>query len=1239
MGHEIHPASSPAHRRLQSPSSPFSAPRRAALSTREEPDLSWRALVYRHQFLLLMLGVLLFLCTVYLYFAITLGTGNSCAGLTGVQKEICSLSSKDKTRRVGARALLTDLNAGELWRKELNLGLCTDAEGADGFSCKKLKTGTQASLEANSGLFDLVFLELHSSRNDHKCAVGISKLVRKGGVLVASIDISEFMQKLNWSFVGRLSSKTVTRARSGGLLNNTRICLLRQETVMIETIASLRRPVRLEFLLEVLNSFFCLCFLSGTRLHCQSELAANIISKMLTLIDPVMAIPEQQTKGGRCPDRRTYPIDTFKVSIARYQPALLDSLLIYILIIYLIPEMRFSTLLASKSMDGCDGPESNTAIAIPPYDLDDPGLVTADSGVLVVDSRPEKGIVFGIYLVGTKAYQIFCVLFQAMDLAARTNGQPSTVGPALFYCDRSIERSLSVRPDAARNRSVSSGTSDAFDSSSGSAAASIARFRLHSSVSSQDFLRQKEERQCSLSSEEGMGCAASKVSKAEDVSRCRARRRLMKQTVASRHHFAATHAAYIQAMKNVGAAFRQFGETELRDAQAAAAERTKSSSLQSPDRPLPPPPPPVFLQDSPRMEFLSPPASPIKTEDHESEEAKDQERRQRKREQEQHQSRFQKLEQEHEGFYYHRGGDDDKDDKGAYYFTAPPPPPVPSSTAPPPPSPPRDSAWEFLDPFRPQEHPVLLHDQRTSKKVENPSVIGSSKRDLAIILLPSGGIGRKDLLDVVKEVDELFLRAYECGKDVSKLLEARKVHYHSNFVDSRGYESHSKRVLQAISLGHRGSSKTPLKVVASEDHLSSPEDSGKAGSHAGTLDSLLAWEKKLYEEVKNTEVIRAEYRKKCSPKLQEEMSDTTRSMIKTLSTKIQVSLQGVDTAISAINKLKEDELHTQLVQLIEGLMNMWNELYDCHQRQHKIASDMKSLDHWGTVEPTTNIHRVATSQLELALGAWLAGFNKLISAQRDYLHNLTGWLRLSNMQLELESARETPGSKKKQATARPAWLASMLQLCLDWSLALDRLPDKVASESIKSFEAVVHKLVDLQNEEVKHRKKLDAVSKEFDKKMARLSASTKHRKASREEQQQQATDTRKEKDPDKEKAAAENDPPGSAEATNEDSNLVESIPSILRAAANRGSGKSRRRGSPEERMRQAVNSIQAKLEEEKERVAKVVFDTRATTINSLHTGLPSIFQAVAGFGRISLHAYQSLYCQAHNGALLRITQA
>ncbi|EFJ09270.1 hypothetical protein SELMODRAFT_428168 [Selaginella moellendorffii] len=734
-----------------------------------------------------------------------------------------------------------------------------------------------------------------------------------------------------------------------------------------------------------------------------------------------------------------------------------------------------------------------------------------------------------------------------------------------------------------------------------------------------------------------MGCAASKVSKAEDVSRCRARRRLMKQTVASRHHFAATHAAYIQAMKNVGAAFRQFGETELRDAQAAAAERTKSSSLQSPDRPLPPPPPPVFLQDSPRMEFLSPPASPIKTEDHESEEAKDQERRQRKREQEQQQSRFQKLEQEHEGFYYHRG--DDKDDKGAYYFTAPPPPPVPSSTAPPPPSPPRDSAWEFLDPFRPQEHPVLLHDQRTSKKVENPSVIGSSKRDLAIILLPSGGIGRKDLLDVVKEVDELFLRAYECGKDVSKLLEARKVHYHSNFVDSRGHESHSKRVLQAISLGHRGSSKTPLKVVASEDHLSSPEDSGKAGSHAGTLDSLLAWEKKLYEEVKNTEVIRAEYRKKCSPKLQEEMSDATRSMIKTLSTKIQVSLQGVDTAISAINKLKEDELHTQLVQLIEGLMNMWNELYDCHQRQHKIASDMKSLDHWGTVEPTTNIHRLATSQLELALGAWLAGFNKLISAQRDYLHNLTGWLRLSNMQLELESARETPGSKKKQATARPAWLASMLQLCLDWSLALDRLPDKVASESIKSFEAVVHKLVDLQNEEVKHRKKLDAVSKEFDKKMARLSASTKHRKASREEQQQQATDTRKEKDPDKEKAAAENDPPGSAEATNEDSNLVESIPSILRAAANRGSGKSRRRGSPEERMRQAVNSIQAKLEEEKERVAKVVFDTRATTINSLHTGLPSIFQAVAGFGRISLHAYQSLYCQAHNGALLRITQA
>ncbi|XP_030546907.1 uncharacterized protein LOC115752725 [Rhodamnia argentea] len=53
---------------------------------------SWSTLAQRHRFLLTALALLTFLCTVYLYFAITLGAAaaaGSCSGLTGTKKALC----------------------------------------------------------------------------------------------------------------------------------------------------------------------------------------------------------------------------------------------------------------------------------------------------------------------------------------------------------------------------------------------------------------------------------------------------------------------------------------------------------------------------------------------------------------------------------------------------------------------------------------------------------------------------------------------------------------------------------------------------------------------------------------------------------------------------------------------------------------------------------------------------------------------------------------------------------------------------------------------------------------------------------------------------------------------------------------------------------------------------------------------------------------------------------------------
>ncbi|KAE9591806.1 hypothetical protein Lalb_Chr20g0122601 [Lupinus albus] len=52
---------------------------------------SWSTLVDRHRYLLTALVLLVVLCTVYLYFAVTLGPNGSCDGMNGAQKASCHM--------------------------------------------------------------------------------------------------------------------------------------------------------------------------------------------------------------------------------------------------------------------------------------------------------------------------------------------------------------------------------------------------------------------------------------------------------------------------------------------------------------------------------------------------------------------------------------------------------------------------------------------------------------------------------------------------------------------------------------------------------------------------------------------------------------------------------------------------------------------------------------------------------------------------------------------------------------------------------------------------------------------------------------------------------------------------------------------------------------------------------------------------------------------------------------------
>ncbi|KAB2620349.1 hypothetical protein D8674_041723 [Pyrus ussuriensis x Pyrus communis] len=100
------------------------------------------------------------------------------------------------------------------------------------------------------------------------------------------------------------------------------------------------------------------------------------------------------------------------------------------------------------------------------------------------------------------------------------------------------------------------------------------------------------------------------------------------------------------------------------------------------------------------------------------------------------------------------------------------------------------------------------------------------------------------------------LVASESAHDVSKMLEATRLHYHSNFADNRGHINHSPRVMRVITWNR--SFRGLLNVDDSKDDFNSEEHE----THGTILDKLLAWEKKLYYEVKTCELMKYENQKK-----------------------------------------------------------------------------------------------------------------------------------------------------------------------------------------------------------------------------------------------------------------------------------------------------------------------------------------------------------------------------------------
>ncbi|OAY60884.1 protein ALTERED PHOSPHATE STARVATION RESPONSE 1 [Manihot esculenta] len=622
-----------------------------------------------------------------------------------------------------------------------------------------------------------------------------------------------------------------------------------------------------------------------------------------------------------------------------------------------------------------------------------------------------------------------------------------------------------------------------------------------------------------------MGCCYSRLEREEMVSRCKARKRYMKQFVNARQALSASHTMYLRSLRATGSALLQFSNTEA-NLHIHHHHHHLPPVLPSPS-PLPPPPPPPPPPMSPSSDtWTSITASPA----------------------------------------------------------LPPPPPPP---------PPQSSSWDFWDPFVPP--PPVTSRSVTEEEWEEvtttmasevavtatgtaasltapPSVIsGFSKEtgsgsgsELAMVVSRNS----KDLLEIVKEVDEYFLKAADAGSQLSLLLEVPNPNFSSQNKGGKIYD-YGCNLTNPSSWTWSSSQKMDGFGKMGGEMVGSTEGT----SHCSTVERLYAWEKKLLQEVKNAESIKIEHEKKVAllRKLEVKRADyvkteKTKKEVEKLESQMMVATQAIETTSAEIIRLRESQLYPQLLELVKGLMCMWRSMYEAHQVQTHITQQLKYINTIPSTETTSEIHRQSTLQLELEVQQWHQSFCNLVKAQRDYIQSLTGWLRLSLFHFSTNPLFRTNQESE------------IYSLCEEWQRAVDRIPDKVASEGIKSFLTVIHAIVVQQAEEHKQKKRSESAFKEFEKKVAELrSLESKYGPYSMPE----TTGNTAIKDPVTEKRAK-------------------------------------------------VEILRAKAEEEKTKHEKSVNITRATTLNNLQMGFPHVFQAIVGFSSVCMQSFESVYNQAKN---------
>ncbi|WJX28856.1 hypothetical protein P8452_17527 [Trifolium repens] len=535
-----------------------------------------------------------------------------------------------------------------------------------------------------------------------------------------------------------------------------------------------------------------------------------------------------------------------------------------------------------------------------------------------------------------------------------------------------------------------------------------------------------------------MGCVLSTIDEDGRVGICKERKKVIKQLVCNRVEFSDSLLVYLKALRNTGATLRQFTESD-----------TLELDFASTGLPDPPPSPPANLLPPPLPPFLADKSI-------------------------MHVSQDVILENDDSVNFVHMLQIDpsmsssllvrpvDKLDIAESF---------------------EEEHWEetkteFEDEVQDSEADVSVGKSRSGKQpvkepvddIDNSSSICLFRKETHVTKPMHVVVGRsgKTLEGIVKELDDHFLKASACIKEIAvlidissgdTLLRQNSGHHHSK-------RSNSARVFSVLSWSRHTKSPTFSKDDAD---FSSPSEPCRPGAHCATLKKLYAAEKKLYKAVKEEGITKLEFERKSSLLQKQEDEnldlvkiDKIRSNVEKLESDLLSLRQCINVTTSSILELIDGELLPQLVALTAGLSQMWKIMHECHQSQALISQQLSNLGDYHNTILNSEYHHQATIQFESEASYWYHSFCKLVKSQREYVRTLSKWIQLANC---LRDGHESSDH------------ASIRTICEQWELGLDGLPDKEVADAIKNLLSSIRSIIAQQAEEDNILKKLEKLER------------------------------------------------------------------------------------------------------------------------------------------------------------------